>query len=94
MLINCNDIIVEVQQMASFDDFDTMAPQYDEDGNLVSRGSNAGGSDERILIRTAYEYEMMTPFIGVLLAGADSKRTFMSTVVLQTEPYDFQGAGT
>ena len=93
VLINCNDVVVEAVQMDSFADFDTYAPSYDGDGNMVSQGFNAGGSNDRVLIRVAYRYEMMTPFIGTLIAGPTSSRLFMSTVVLQTEPYDFAGAG-
>lgn len=93
VLINCDDVVVEVVQLDSFADFDTTAPQFDADGNMISQGFNPGGSNNQVLIRTAYRYEMMTPFIGVLLAGPDNARMFMSTIVLQTEPYDFVGAG-
>ncbi len=93
VLVNCNDVVVEVITMDSFADFGTYAPSYDGDGNMVSQGFDAGGSSDRVLIRTAYRYEMMTPFIGTLMAGPTASRLFMSTVVLQTEPYDFDGAG-
>ena len=88
VLIRCNDVVIEVQQMASFTDYETLAPQYDADGNLVSQGFSAGGSGDRVLIRVAYTYTMMTPFIGPLLAGSDNSQFFMSTIVLQTEPYE------
>lgn len=91
-LIACGDVEVEVLQMDSFSDFGDMAPVYDGDGNMVSQGFDAGGANDRVLIRVAYRYEMMTPFIGPVLGGADSSWLFMSTVVLQTEPYDFEGA--
>lgn len=90
VLIDCEDVVVEVLQMDSYTDYDDMQPQYDEDGNMVSQGFNAGGSNDRILIRVAYRYEMMTPFIGPLLAGEDNSRLFVSTIVLQTEPYEFE----
>lgn len=89
VLINCNDVIIEVQTMASFSDFGSLAPQFDENGSMVSRGFSAGGSSDRVLIRVSYTYNMMTPFIGQLLAGQDGSLLFMSTIVLQTEPYDF-----
>ncbi len=92
VIINCNDIQVEVMTMASFSDFGAMGANYDGDGNLVSQGFDAGASNDRILIRVAYRYEMMTPFIGPLLAGPDNSHLFMSTIVLQTEPYEFEGA--
>jgi hypothetical protein len=34
----------------------------------------------------------MNPFTGVLLVGPSNSKLFMSTIVLQTEPYDFEGA--
>lgn len=93
ILIDCNDVVIEVQQMASFGDFGSLAPTYDSDGNLVSSGVNPGGSNDRVLIRAAYRYPMMTPFIGQLMGGENNSRLFMSTIVLQSEPYDFEGAG-
>ncbi|MCC7304798.1 MAG: pilus assembly protein [Alphaproteobacteria bacterium] len=90
VLINCNDVIVEVQTLESFDDYDEMQPQYDEDGNMISSGFSAGGSNDKVLIRVAYRYTMLTPFIGPLLTGPSNSRLFMSTIVLQTEPYQFE----
>lgn len=91
VLINCNDVQIEVQVMPSYGDFANFAPVYDGDGNLVPAGFDAGGVNDRMLIRTAYRYTMATPFIGALLAGPGGSRLFMSTIVLQTEPYEFGG---
>ncbi|HBR68483.1 MAG TPA: pilus assembly protein [Rhodospirillaceae bacterium] len=90
VLINCNDIQIEVQTLNSFDDY--TGPTFDADGNLVSAGFDAGGAQDNVLVRVAYRYTMMTPFIGPLLAGADNSHLFVSTIVLQTEPYQFGGA--
>ena len=91
IFINCNDVVIEVQPLASFNDFSSMGAQYDADGNLVSRGVDAGGANDRILIRTAYRYNMLTPIVGDLITGGTGSLMFMSTIVLQTEPYDFDG---
>ncbi|MCB1532949.1 MAG: pilus assembly protein [Alphaproteobacteria bacterium] len=91
VLIDCDDVQIEVQQLASFSDVDSMNAQYDEDGNFVPQGFDPGGSNDRVLIRVAYRYTMMTPFIGPLLAGPDNSIQFLSTIVLQTEPYEFAG---
>lgn len=89
-LIDCNEITFESIPLDSFMDADDMEPEYDEDGNMTSQGFDPAGSNDRVLIRVAYRYHMLTPFIGPLLAGADNSILFMSTIVLQTEPYEFE----
>ncbi len=91
VLIRCEDVDIEVRTMDSYADFGDMAPQFDDDGNMVSNGFSAGGSADRVLIRVAYRYPMMTPLVGPLLAGPGNSRLFMSTIVLETEPYEFEG---
>ena len=91
VLIRCDDVVIEVQRMDSFDDVAAMQPQYDEDGNFTSRGFVAGGSGDRVLVRTSFRYSMITPLVGPLLSGSDGSIPFMSTIVLQTEPYEFTG---
>lgn len=92
VIVDCNDIDYEVIVMSDFDDFDDNPANFDGDGNFTSSGVNFGGVSDKILIRTAYSYSMMTPFVGQLLAGANNERLFMSTIVLQTEPYEFEGS--
>ncbi|MBL4804287.1 MAG: pilus assembly protein [Alphaproteobacteria bacterium] len=92
VFIDCENIVVEVKPLDSF--FDDIAPQFDADGNIVSEGFNSGGSGDSMLIRTSYRYGMMTPVVGPLIMGPDSSTLFISTIVMQTEPYDFQGAGS
>ncbi len=91
VLINCNDVVVEAVPLTTYSDYDTLGPQYDEDGNLTSRGFSVSGSDTRMLVRVGYRYTMLTPLVGTLLAGPTNSRQFMSTIVLQTEPYQFGG---
>jgi Flp pilus assembly protein TadG len=91
VLINCDNVVIEVREMESFSDYEEMGPEYDEDGNLVPGVFDAGGSSSRVLIRAAYRYTMLTPIVGRLLGGADNSQLFVSTIVLQTEPYDFEG---
>jgi Flp pilus assembly protein TadG len=89
VLIKCENILIEARVMESFSDFAAMQPTFDEDGNLVPQGFDAGGSSARILIRAFYRYTAITPLVGELLWGMDRSREFMSTIVLQSEPYDF-----
>ncbi|MFK7840518.1 MAG: TadE/TadG family type IV pilus assembly protein [Bdellovibrionales bacterium] len=93
VFVNCNDITVEVQTLGgTFGNFNLAAPQFDADGNLVSGGVDPGGANDRVLIRTAVRYDMMTPIVGSLLSGGTGSKLFMSTIVLQSEPFDFNGA--
>jgi Flp pilus assembly protein TadG len=92
VLINCNDVTIEAMTMNSYGDFDSYAPVYDTDGNMISQGFDAGGSNDRVIIRAAYRYEMVTPLVGPLLNGPDGGTLFVSTIVLQTEPYEFEGS--
>jgi Flp pilus assembly protein TadG len=91
ILIQCNDMVIEVQPLDSYADYS--GPTYDADGNMVSGGFDAGGSNDKVLIRVAYRYSMVTPIVGDLLNGADGSTLFMSTIVLQSEPYEFLGGG-
>lgn len=91
-LVDCNNVQIEVQTVSNFSDIGDLNPNFDEDGAFISSGFNAGGVNDRVLIRAVYSYPMMTPFIGPLLTGADNTRTFISHVVLQTEPYEFTGS--
>jgi Flp pilus assembly protein TadG len=90
-LVNCNDVQLEVVPIDSYANYDNYGPTDNEDGDLVSQGFDVGGSNDQILIRAVYRYQMMTPFVGQLLAGSSGERLFVSTIVLQTEPYEFEG---
>ena len=89
VLVDCGQMVIEVQPLNSYADF--TGPTLDVDGNMVPQGFDAGGSNDRVLIRVAYNYTMMTPLVGPLLNGPDGQMQFISTIVLQSEPYEFQG---
>ncbi len=90
VLIDCSEMVVEVVKLDSYSDYTAVV--YDVDGNMISSGFDAGGSNDKLLVRVAYRYEMITPIVGRLLNGDDGGTLFVSTIVLQTEPYEFQGA--
>lgn len=90
VLVDCDNIDVEVVNIGNFSSFDDYQPQFDDDGNLESQGFEAGEDQDVMLIRTGYRYNLMTPLIGSLLGeGGTHSRYFMSTIVLQTEPYEY-----
>lgn len=89
ILIECEDLQVEVSVLQDYGDYS--GATFDGDGNLSSSGFDPGGSNDKVLIRVAYRYEMITPLVGPLLNGPGGSTLFISTIVLQTEPYEFQG---
>lgn len=90
VLMDCDEIQVESVNIGAFGSYQDFLPQLDGDGNLVSQGFDAGGVSDVILVRTFYRYNFMTPLIGQFLGeGLTGTRAFMSTIVLQTEPYEF-----
>lgn len=90
VLVNCSQVQLEVINIGDFSSFGDFAPSFDGDGNMVSQGFDSGGVSDVILIRVAYRYTLMTPFIGNLLGeSGTNSRLFVSTVVLQNEPYEF-----
>lgn len=92
ILVVCDNIQVEAIPMPddSFGSVGDYAVQYDNDGNMVSRGFDAGGVSDVMLVRVYYAYPFLTPMIGTLLGGADQTMPLLSTVVFQTEPYQIE----
>lgn len=90
ILVSCDDMTIEAIRMDSYGEY--AGATLDGDGNMVSQGFDVGGSNDKVLIRVSFRYQMVTPLVGPLLNGADGSRLFISTIVLQTEPYEFQGA--
>ncbi len=90
-LVTCEDVELEALSIGSFGGFGDYQPQYNADGDMQSRGFNAGGVSDVMMIRTSFRYEMLTPLIGQLLGqGGTNSQVFTSTVVLKTEPYEFE----
>lgn len=93
VFIDCNDLLYEAIPVAdnSFDSVDGMTPSFDEDGNLESQGFATGGSNDVVVIRVAYRYNFLTPFIGHFMGEAADRdgALLMTTVVARNEPYNF-----
>lgn len=91
--LSCDKIQYEVITLpGGFSDVEDNPPTFNAEGDLESQGFSPGGSNDVVLIRTVYRYPLMTPFIGPLLADGPGQTKFMmTTMVLQTEPYEFEG---
>ena len=92
VLLSCDDITYEtIVVSGGFSSALTAPPDFDEDGNLIPAGFNAGQSDDVVLIRLGYRHDFLFPFLGALLEDGENTNSsvHVSTVVLRTEPYDY-----
>ena len=93
VMIDCEDLQYQVIRMEtdSFSEAENNQPEFDAEGNLIDEPFNAGNSNDVILIRAAYRYEFLTPFIGAMATGDPSRNwmNHLATVVIRAEPYNF-----
>ena len=83
VLASCDDISYEVAAGNS--------ANFDDDGGFQSQGFDPGGVSDVVLIRAVYDYPLKTPIISDFFGDpGKNTRLMMSTIVLQTEPYDFE----
>ena len=62
----------------------------DEDGNLDTEdfGFDPGGSNDIVVVRAFYEWDLMTPLLSAPLANlSGNRRLLQSTVVFRNEPF-------
>lgn len=98
-LLDCDRLIVEADVMGNFSNFETvLSGLSDEQTQIESLDPNSGvtidtfnigGSSDKVLIRAVYYYPALTPVLWSLFPSPGNTRQFVSTIVLQTEPYDF-----
>ncbi len=95
VLIPCDNIQYQVMPLEDFGAAEALPPaSFDDEGNLENQGFDAGGVSDVILIRVAYRYPIKTPMMQILLTNNnDTSRLMVSTVVLKTEPYQFEDEG-
>ena len=90
VFIACDEIQYEVITLDDFSDFDNHPAQYDANGVLVPAGFSAGGVNAVVLIRAVHSYNFATPLMGHIMGtNGTTSRNILSTIVLQTEPYNF-----
>lgn len=91
-LIACDDLQYQVYSVDTFEDADNLPDaDFDENGDLTDTTFSVGGVSDVVLIRIVYNYEITTPMLQPFLTNnGDNTRTMMSTIVLQTEPYEFE----
>ena len=92
VFIDCDGLQYQIVSVDSFQDAaDFPDAEFDEDGDLENQGFDAGGVNDVVMIRIAYKYAIKTPMMQLMLTNNnDGNRILLSTVVLQTEPYEFE----
>jgi Flp pilus assembly protein TadG len=88
LVVPCNQIQYQVERLNSFADAEDMEAEFDENGNLLDDDFDPGAENDIVLVRVTYNYPIRTPMMRPLLTNnANSTRSIISTVILQTEPY-------
>ena len=92
VFIQCDDLQYQVSAVDSFQDAqDFPEAEFDDEGNLQDQQFESGGVSDVVLIRVVNSYFIKTPMMKLILSNNESgKRILISTVVLQTEPYEFE----
>lgn len=92
VIIPCEEIQYNVVNLPNFGDAADMPDaEFDEDGNMEDQGFDPGNANDVVLIRVSYTYPIVTPMMQPVLTNTSDHNTIMlSTVVLQTEPYEFE----
>lgn len=92
VLITCEELQYQVIPMDDFGEAENFPDAtFDDEGDLEDQQFDAGGVSDVIMIRTAYQYPIKTPLFRLMLTNnGGSTRSMLSTVVLRTEPYQFE----
>ena len=88
--IDCADLIVDVRNFPSFGDVD-FGEYFDDEGNPTDNEFNPGGAGDTVLVRVAYRWEILTPFLAPYLGdGGGGTKLLHAAAVFRSEPYDGQ----
>jgi Flp pilus assembly protein TadG len=86
-VLNCDNVIIDVR---TFDDFGEMAYDnfVDDQGNASGNLFTPGTADDIVLVRIAYAYTIVTPYLSQILppAGQDTVMLF-SGAAFKNEPF-------
>ncbi len=97
--VDCEDLMYEVVTMGDGGNYtgasQYQAPQFNDDDELLNANGepgntfSPGNTSDVVIIRVFYNYQVKTPIIGYVFGGEKGTMRFMSSVVMQTEPYEF-----
>ena len=88
--IDCADLIVDVRNFPSFGDVE-FGEYFDDEGNPTDNEFNPGGAGDTVLVRVAYRWKILTPFLTPYLGdGGGDTKLLHAAAVFRSEPYDGQ----
>ncbi len=86
--INCSNLIIDVRNFTSFSNV-TYPSYFNEDGEPESNTFDPGGAGDTVLVRVAYKWKILTPFLTPYLGdGGGETKLLHAAAVFRTEPYD------
>lgn len=86
-VLDCDKVIVDIR---TYEDFDDMAFEefIDEDGEADGNLFDIGEAGEVVLIRIAYKYQIITPFLAEFLAPPNQDTLMLqAAAAFQNEPF-------
>lgn len=90
-IMDCERIQYMVTPLNNFGEAQDFEPSFDEEGNMEDEDFEAGGSSDIVMIRISYMYRLLTPLVSEFFSDyPNNQRLLMSTVVFETEPYEFE----
>ncbi|MEX2650536.1 MAG: TadE/TadG family type IV pilus assembly protein [Alphaproteobacteria bacterium] len=86
-LAACGAVVIDVRTFPDFGSMDR-PPLINEDGTPQNENFNPGGGGDVVLVRIAYRYPIMTPFLGQFIGTGGGYYDLYAAAAFQNEPYD------
>jgi Flp pilus assembly protein TadG len=86
-IASCENIAIDVRTFPDFGALDR-PPLIDEDGNPQNENFDPGEGGDVVLVRIAYRYPIITPFVSHLLGDSGGFHDLYAAAAFQNEPYD------
>lgn len=86
-LTDCSRVVIDVRTFPDFGDLDR-PPLIDDDGNPQNESFDPGGAGEVVLVRIAYRYDIMTPFLSDVMSDGNGYYDIYAAAAFQNEPYE------
>jgi Flp pilus assembly protein TadG len=87
-LIDCTNVIIDVR---NYPDWNSVGypPFLDADGNASGNAFNPGGPGAIVVVRVAYRWTILTPFLGQFFGdGSGQTKLLYSAAAFRNEPFN------